>query len=279
MTWMLRIEHHTGYRYRSEVLSSYNEARMTPLTTDRQTTVDSRVEVEPATRMFRYLDYWATVVDAFDLHVPHTELAVRARSVVETSEAPPRPEGSRWDELGSEPVTDRFCEFLAPTRYVPADPELSALATELAAGRTPAEAVEAAAGWVGSHLTYTRGATEVSTSALEAFWAGHGVCQDYAHLTLALLRAMGVPSRYASGYLHGADAKPGDMVSGESHAWIEAWLGDWWAFDPTNGVPVGERHALVGRGRDYSDVPPLKGVYNAGASEALDVEVRITRLA
>jgi transglutaminase-like putative cysteine protease len=279
VTWMLRIEHHTGYRYRSEVLSSYNEARMTPLTTDRQTTVDSRVEVEPAARMFRYLDYWATVVDAFDLHMPHTELAVRARSVVETNEAPQRPDGPGWDVLGSEPVLDRFSEFLAPSAYVSADAELFALATELSAGRSPGEAVEAAAGWVNSHLTYTPGATQVSTSALEAFRAGHGVCQDYTHLMLALLRVMGVPSRYASGYLHQADAQPGDVVSGESHAWVEAWLGDWWGFDPTNGVPAGQRHALVGRGRDYSDVPPLKGVYNAGTSQALDVEVRITRLA
>ncbi|MDQ1569186.1 MAG: hypothetical protein QOF96_4066, partial [Actinomycetota bacterium] len=97
---------------------------------------------------------------------------------------------------------------------------------------------------------------------------------------IALLRAAGVPARYASGYLHtGKDVRPGDTVSGESHAWVEAWLGDWWAFDPTNGVPVGERHALVGRGRDYADVPPLKGVYNTGSPEALEVEVRISRLA
>jgi transglutaminase-like putative cysteine protease len=279
MSWMLRIDHRTGYRYRSEVLASYNEARMTPLTTDRQMTVDCRVEVEPAARIFRYLDYWATVVDAFDLHVPHTELVVRARSVVETSVAPPRPDGPGWDELGSGTVTDRFCEFLAPTGYVPADPELSAVAAELSAGRSPGEAVELTAAWVNSHLTYTPGATHVSTSALEAFRAGHGVCQDHAHLTLALLRAMGIPSRYVSGYLHEPDAEPGDVVSGESHAWVEVWLGDWWPIDPTNGGAVGERHALVGRGRDYSDVPPLKGVYRAGAAEALEVEVRITRLA
>jgi transglutaminase-like putative cysteine protease len=279
MSWMLRIEHDTGYRYRSEVLASYNEARMTPLTTDRQTAVDVRVEVEPAARVFRYLDYWATVVDAFDLHVPHTELTVRAWSLVETSGAPRRPDGPGWDDLASEPLCDRFCEFLAPTTYVPADPELSALVAELSAGRRPAEAVEAIAGWVNSNLTYTPGVTQVSTSALEAFRAGHGVCQDYAHLTLALLRAAGIPSRYVSGYLHQPDAQPGDVVAGESHAWVEAWLGEWWAFDPTNGVPAGERHALVGRGRDYADVPPLKGVYRAGAPEALEVEVRITRLA
>jgi transglutaminase-like putative cysteine protease len=145
--------------------------------------------------------------------------------------------------------------------------------------------VEGVAGFVASHLSYTPGVTEVSTSAVEAFEAGHGVCQDYAHLTLGLLRAMGVPGRYASGYLHPKKhARLGDTVTGESHAWVEAWVGDWWGFDPTNGVPAGERHVLVGRGRDYADVPPLKGVYSAregeGAKpEPVKVEVRTTRLA
>jgi transglutaminase-like putative cysteine protease len=280
MSWMLRIQHHTGYRYRDEVHASYNEARMTPLTTDRQTAVESRVEVDPRTRSYRYLDYWATVVDVFDIHVPHTTLTVTATSVVETTEAPPQPPDPGWEELSSEPVLDRFAEFLAPTPYAPAAPELVALATDLRDGRDPGATVDAVAGFVHEHLSYTTGVTEVSSSALEAWRAEAGVCQDYAHLSIALLRAAGVPARYASGYLHtGEDVRPGDTVSGESHAWVEAWLGDWWAFDPTNGVPVGERHALVGRGRDYADVPPLKGVYNAGTPEALDVEVRITRLA
>ena len=146
------------------------------------------------------------------------------------------------------------------------------------------------AGFVASHLRYTPGVTEVSTSALEAFQAGQGVCQDYAHLTLALLRTIGVPARYVSGYLHPRkDAPKGEVVSGESHAWVEAWVGDWWGFDPTNGVPAGERHVIVGRGRDYADVPPIRGIYSeratpdgealAEATGAVDVEVRISRLA
>ncbi len=280
MGWMLRIEHLSRYRYGSEVLASYNEARMTPLTTDRQTTLESRVEVEPSTYRYRYLDYWATVVDAFDVHRPHTAMTVQATSVVETSRAPELPDGPGWHDLASESVLERFAEFLAPTPYVPADPELAAIATGLARGRRPSEAVRAVGEWVADHLTYTPGVTEVSTSALEAFHAGHGVCQDCPTPTLSLLRAMGIPGRYASGYLHTqGDAQPGDGVSGESHAWIEAWLGDWWAIDPTNGVPAGERHALVGRGRDYADVPPLKGIFSAAETAALDVEVRIARLA
>jgi transglutaminase-like putative cysteine protease len=280
MSWMLRIEHRTEYRYRDEVSASYNEARMTPLTTDRQMTVESRVEVHPRTRSYRYLDYWATVVDVFDIHVPHSTLTVTATSVVETTEAPSQPPDPGWDLLTSEPVLDSHAEFLAPTAYAPIDPELVALAVDLRNGWGPGATVDAVSRFVRGHLAYTPGSTEVSSSALEALHQKAGVCQDYAHLSIALLRAAGVPARYASGYLHtGKDARPGDTVSGESHAWVEVWLGDWWPFDPTNGVAVGERHAVVGRGRDYADVPPLKGVYNTGTPEALDVEVRITRLA
>ena len=280
MSWMLRIEHRSTYRYGDEVLSSYNEARMTPLTTDRQTAVESRVEVEPRSRSYRYLDYWASVVDVFDIHVPHTTLTCTATSVVETTEAPPQPPDPGWDVLTSEPVLDRFAEFLAPTPYTPAESELVKLAIDLRNGWGPGATVDTISRFVRSHLKYTAGVTEVSSSALEALHHEAGVCQDYAHLSIALLRAAGVPARYVSGYLHtGKDARPGDTVSGESHAWVEAWLGDWWPFDPTNGTAVGERHAVVGRGRDYADVPPLKGVHSSGTAESLEVEVRITRLA
>ena len=280
MSWMLRIEHRSTYRYRDEVLSSYNEARVTPLTTDRQTTVESRVEVDPRVRSFRYLDYWATVVDVFDIHVPHTTLAITATSVVETTQAPPQPPDPGWELLRSEAVLDKYIEFLAPTPYTPAEPELVDLAIELRNGWGPGATVDAISRFVRSRLEYTSGVTAVSSSALEALRGEAGVCQDYAHLSIALLRAAGVPARYVSGYLHtDKEARPGDTVSGESHAWVEAWLGDWWAFDPTNGVGVGERHAAVGRGRDYADVPPIKGVHSTGTPDALDVEVRITRLA
>jgi transglutaminase-like putative cysteine protease len=277
MSWMLRIEHRSAYRYRDEVISSYNEARMTPLTTDRQTTVESRVEVEPRTRSYRYLDYWASVVDVFDIHVPHTTLTITARSVVETMEAPALP---GWELLTSEPVLDRLAEFLAPTAYTPAASELADLAIELRNGWGPGATVDSVSRYVRGHLKYRPGVTEVSSSALEALHHEAGVCQDYAHLSIALLRAAGIPARYVSGYLHtGKDARPGDTVSGESHAWVEAWLGEWWPFDPTNGTAVGERHAVVGRGRDYADVTPLKGVHSSGTPDSLEVEVRITRLA
>jgi transglutaminase-like putative cysteine protease len=118
----------------------------------------------------------------------------------------------------------------------------------------------------------------VSTSAAEALAARRGVCQDFAHVFLARVRALGIPARYVSGYLHSAqDPTIGGTEKGESHAWAEAWMGDWVPVDPTSGEIPGLRHVLVARGRDYRDVAPLRGIYSGGAAHALDVEVELTR--
>ncbi|MHB1535072.1 MAG: transglutaminase family protein [Acidimicrobiales bacterium] len=276
MSWKLHIRHATGFRYRGEVTSSYNEARVTPLSTDRQLAVETAVEVTPATRTFRYWDYWGTLVDAFDIHEPHTELSVVGTSVVETSYPPEPSTAAGWDDLGSGDVGGRFAELLAPTPYVPA---LPGAGFEPDRSRSPAHAVEAAAGWVRGHLRYGKGTTDVGTTAADALRIGAGVCQDFTHLTLALLRGMGIPARYVSGYLHPSECAEVDTVTtGESHAWVEAWTGEWWGFDPTHQCAVGERHVAVGRGRDYLDVAPLKGVYHGAPAEALTVSVEITRL-
>jgi transglutaminase-like putative cysteine protease len=128
-------------------------------------------------------------------------------------------------------------------------------------------------------VAYRSGSTGVATSALQAWQQGSGVCQDIAHVTCALLRSVGLPAAYVSGYLHPrVDAEVGTASTGESHAWVEVWLGGWWAYDPTNRIPAGERHVVVGRGRDYGDVPPLKGLYSGGGSQRLGVSVEVTRL-
>ncbi len=278
MTWRLRIRHTTGYRYKGEVRSSYNEARVTPLSTDRQVAVETSVDVAPPTRTYRYWDYWGTLVDAFDLHVPHTELSVVGTSVVETSPPEEPAEGADWDDLAGPENRDRFAELLAPTAYVPVIEEGLEEAPG-GEGLRPVEAVQAAAAWVHDRLEYVKGTTDVRTTALDALRIGSGVCQDFAHLTLAVLRRMGIPSRYVSGYLHPRTSAPAETTSmGESHAWVEAWTGEWWGLDPTHDVPVGERHVVVGRGRDYGDVSPLRGVYHGAPAEDLTVSVEITRL-
>ncbi|MFE9788605.1 transglutaminase domain-containing protein [Nocardia salmonicida] len=280
MSWRIRVVHTTGYVYDAPVTRSFNEARLTPRADSRQNVILNRVETVPATRAYRYTDYWGTAVTAFDLHAPHTELEVTGSSVVETEPFAEPTEELSWDELQGGRVIDRFDEMLSPTAYVPRDRKLSTVARQLSRGEEPAKAVVRAAEWVHKEMDYIAGTTSVHTSALQAFAERRGVCQDYAHLTLVLLRSMGIPSRYVSGYLHPKPgAEIGETVAGQSHAWIEAWTGQWWGYDPTNNLAVNEQHVSVGVGRDYADVPPLKGVFSGGGSTDLEVVVEVTRLA
>jgi transglutaminase-like putative cysteine protease len=200
--------------------------------------------------------------------------------VVETAAARPAPPEVGWDELTDPALRDRFAELLVPSRYVVAEPEVDEVAARLRAAHPPVEAGRHAVGWVHDTLDYVRGATQVGTTSAEARAGGKGVCQDFSHLALAVLRAAGLPARYVSGYLHpSSKAEPGHTLAGQSHAWIEAWVGDWMPFDPTNGSPVGERHVVVGRARDYADLPPLNGIFHGGPAKALGVSVELTRLA
>lgn len=279
MSWKVGISHRSGYVYGGEVWASYNEARVTPLSTDRQVVIEAQVEVSPLTGTYRYWDYWGTLVDAFEVHGAHDELSVTGTSVVETSEEPPPPKSS-WAVLRDRPASERLDELMAPTAYVPLIPELVEAMVARADVADPVEAVQTAMAWVGERLHYVPGATNVNTTAADALALGAGVCQDYAHLALGALRAMGIPARYVSGYIHPSpDAAVGDVVEGQSHAWIEAWVGGWWGIDPTHGGGVGKRHVVVGRGRDYADVLPLKGVYHGGPPAALTVGVEFIRLA
>jgi transglutaminase-like putative cysteine protease len=278
--WRMRVVHATGYAYRTPVTASYNEARLTPRSDSRQNVIINRVETAPATRSYRYVDYWGTAVTAFDLHAPHTELQVTSSSVVETDRTEAPAATINWADLDSVAVLDRFDEVLTPTRYTPFSKRIERTARSLAKGREPHDAVLAAAKWVHSELQYVRGTTGVHSSGLDALTEGKGVCQDFAHLTLILLRSMGIPARYVSGYLHpNPDAVIGDTIEGESHAWIQAWTGSWWNYDPTNDTEITEQYISVGFGRSYADVAPLKGIYLGQGSSDLDVVVEMTRLA
>jgi transglutaminase-like putative cysteine protease len=279
VSWQIRIEHSTGYRYASPVASSYNEARIIPQTGGGQLTLEAQVATEPSATLYRYWDYWGSQVTAFDVHVPHTELVVTGRSLVRTPPEAPQREGIGWDALRGDDIADQFVEFLRPATYTPDHEELRAAGTELAAAHDSASFVLAVGDWVRERLTYRTGTTDVHTSAVEAWKQGEGVCQDFAHLALVLMRSAGMPARYVSGYLHPKDdAQVGETVAGQSHAWVEGWFGGWWGFDPTNAVPAGPRHVVVARGRDYDDVPPMRGVYSGGASSSLGVTVNVTRL-
>jgi transglutaminase-like putative cysteine protease len=242
VSWLLEIVHETRMHYQGAARASYNEARMTPLTLPSQTALQTRVSVGNGTPVWAY----------------------------------PR----AWDELRAGADTGLVAEYLAATPRTTVDTALAEAARERTRGADPLETASAIAGWVRDRVEYMPGATEVQTSAQEAWDKGQGVCQDIAHLTVALLRETGLPARYVSGYLHPRpEAGLGQAIAGQSHAWVEYWAGDWVAADPTNQASVGEGHVVVARGRDYADVPPLKGIYHGAPSVAMDVTVEVTRLA
>jgi transglutaminase-like putative cysteine protease len=272
--WRLQIEHTTTFRYPTPARASYNEVRQIPLTAARQTTLEARILTTPGAPQYSYSDYWGTQVVAFNVDRPHHELSVLGISLVETQPAVDAPTAA-WEEL--EAVADRHAEFLTESRYTRADEQLTAMAVALRMA-SPVATIEAVVEWVNASLEYVRGVTHVHTSAAEAFEEGRGVCQDFAHLALTVLRAGGVPARYVSGYLYpDEEAAVGAEAEAESHAWVEAWAGGWWGLDPTNDVAIGRRHVVVARGRDYADVPPVRGIYAGGADHQTSVTVRITR--
>jgi transglutaminase-like putative cysteine protease len=278
--WRLQVVHRTRFHYSGPVRSSYNEARLTPESSSRQTTLRSRVEIEPAATAYAYRDYWGSTVTAFDLHTPHEELVVTGTSIVEAGPQPAGHQPAGWADLADRGVRDRFGELLVPTRLTAMDAEVVAEARAAVGDAEPAEAGRAVCRFVRERMEYLSGSTNVKTNAMQAWRSGKGVCQDISHVTVGLLRELGLPARYVSGYLHPkADAGIGQAVTGESHAWVEWWDGGWTAFDPTNSAEVAVRHVTLGRGRDYGDVPPFKGIFSGPASEGHTVTVEVTRLA
>ncbi len=277
----LQITHKTGYRYADVVDASFNEVRMTPLDTGGQVLLSHHLYVTPGATPMVYTDYWGAFVESFDVHVPHRQLEIVATSTVDTPPMRFYGPGLAWEFLHTDEIRGEFSEFLVPSAYVDdarTDEARSAVVTGMLESDSPDTAVRLGIEAVRSRITYTPGATTVSTTALQAWASGHGVCQDFSHALLSLLRACGIPARYVSGYLHTEEEAPGETVIGESHAWVEYWDTDWRAIDPTNDRAVGSAHVVVARGRDYADVPPLMGIYAGGASEGLGVSVEITQI-
>jgi len=279
--WRLRIKHVTGFTYAGTAHTSYNEARMTPLTVPGQNTLFSQIECNPGATTWRYRDYWGTQVTVFDLQRPHQQLKVTASSLVETAARSSELAASvDWAALRAESTVDTYLEYLTPTELTTVDAVLAETAESLVGGDSPGHTAHAIAEWVRANVEYMPGSTGVRTSAREAWALRKGVCQDIAQLTAGMLRSVGIPARYVSGYLYPRpDAEVGDTDAGQSHAWVEWWTGEWVGFDPTNGSSVDKRHVIVARGRDYGDVTPLKGVYHGAPATELGVTVDITRLA
>lgn len=276
----LRIRHSTGFSYGGEVTASYNEARMLPASAEGQLVLYSNLEILPISAHHSYVDYWGTRVSSFEILTPHRELALTATSLVEVRERDHPERRLEWTALADELETrTEYVEQLGQTHRTRPPVELVDAAKDLVASAdSPCDAALAIATLVGERIEYMPGVTGVHTTAVEAWEQGKGVCQDITHLAIGALRAVGIPARYVSGYLHPIpDAPIGQTVAGESHAWLEWFCGSWRGFDPTNLVDIGERHVRVGHGRDYMDVAPLRGVYAGPYGSSLFVTVEITR--
>lgn len=280
MASQLRIVHRTGYRYAGPVGASHNEARMTPRATREQVPLASKIEVTPVAWIHNFVDYWGTPVTAFEIAEPHSRLDVVATSTVDVGERLTQGTGAEWDDLIEPNFTDRYVEWLAIGDHVDPGAELRRLAVDIARqAESPAVAAAAILDVIRERVDYVPGSTGVNTSASAVWATGAGVCQDLVHLSLGALRTVGIPCRYVSGYVM-PDSQPviGEAHTGESHAWLQFWDGAWVGVDPTNNTVPGDFHVEIGVGRDYFDVPPLKGVYAGAESSDLFVEVEITVL-
>lgn len=274
-----RVAHTTTYRYTGPISASHNEIRMTPLTEENQVTLESRLRIRPLTWSHTYRDYWGTSVTALETAGVHEALELEAISTVECSDPQHVRTDASWDEVRSAERIDRCFEWLEtrPSTALPDD--VHARFAAAVEGLSPAGTVAKVIELVRAELEYEAGWTVATTSAAEAWEAKKGVCQDFVHITIGALRHLGIPARYVSGYLTpDPDAPLGQPLSGESHAWVEWWGGDWVGVDPTNLKAVGADHIVVARGRDYEDVPPFTGVYLGDEEAELSVEVSVTRL-
>ena len=200
----LRIEHTTGFDYQGEVGASYNEARMLPSSTDSQFVLSSQLDIDPSTAVAHYIDYFGTRVAAFDVLAAHSSLTITARSLVEVRPRPIMHGEMTWDQLAREaPRAISTVEMLGGSPRTAAHPDVAELAASIAGQYdTPSRAALAIAEAIGGAVEYVPGATGVPSTGAEAWEERKGVCQDMAHITLGALRAVGIPARYVSGYLH-----------------------------------------------------------------------------
>ena len=282
------LVHTTEFLYDGPVSESYNEVRLRPLQDEKQSCLSFRLTTNPGSRGTAYRDSHGNWVHQFNVLREHRQLKVEAESVVlahDSAEAPDAPVTlAEFDQNRAAMCEENF-DFLAPTAYVPHLAELREFieAAEKKCDGTVAGFARAASDVIHSSFRYVKGATHVHSSIEDSLSIGAGVCQDFAHMLLGVVRMRGIPGKYVSGYLvpGGAvspDAKPESVIGGHaSHAWAEALMpnGNWMALDPTFGKPVGLRHVRVAYGRDYGDVAPVRGVYKGQAGQRLSVDVRV----
>jgi transglutaminase-like putative cysteine protease len=277
------IRYLTEYRYDAPVTDNLNSLRVRPATNSLQRTDEFSIRVEPEARMSRYVDYFGTEVIEFGIAKPHDHLVidVRARVVTKAQDDPPE---LGWDALASPKYREAAGEFLLPAGNEPRDPTMLEYLDQFIDSETPLATLGALAEMIPNRFEYNQDATYVGSTVEDLFAAGGGVCQDFVHLGLIMLRRRGIAARYVSGYLWAAPQEgDGDSLEVETHAWLEALLpGErepvWVGCDPTNRRLADESHVKIGHGRLYSDVPPVKGVFAGAAGSHLQASVTMSRL-
>ncbi len=282
------IRYLTEYLYDAPVSDNLNALRVRPATTSSQRCDEFHTRIDPEARVSRHLDYFGTEVLEFGIPTDHDQLTIDVRARVVTSEPADPPAGS-WASLGSPAYLDAGGEFALPWQDQPSIAGLREFDEALDAA-TPLEAVQQLCQLIPDRFEYRPGVTYVGSSVSDLLDARAGVCQDFVHLSLVLLRRRGIAARYVSGYLWAAGEGGGsDSVEVDTHAWLEALLpGDasspahgepvWVGADPTNRRLAGETHVKIGHGRFYADVPPVKGLYLGGANSQLIAAVSMSRL-
>lgn len=284
----LDIRYRCSFEYGELVHESHNELRACPVSDHRQTLLQYRVTTSPLARVFSFEDYWGTRVDTFGVREPHIFLEVVAEATVETRSTPLLTTSPAMVMLRDPKFLEEHWEYLAPSPHTQWEDRVTKEAIAQV-DLTGNEVVSVALGIhrrVGSLLSYRPGTTYIGVNIEQVLERGEGVCQDYAHLAVAMCRSVGIPARYVSGYLFTESDATGedtdlDEVTVQTHAWFEAAVPGvgWLALDPTNRQAVGLRHVKIGHGRDYDDVSPLRGTYSGPPNATLEVSVEMRRLA
>jgi transglutaminase-like putative cysteine protease len=285
----LRVVHRTSYHYGEMVTTSRHEARLSPREHEHQHTISHTIEImpRPVLRRRRF-DYFGNRALHFSLDEPHRALEVVATSVVEVQPLilPDLARTPPWETVRDRLRRDRKRDVLDAyemTFESPHVPWLAALGEyatpSFPPGRPVLQAVRDLVHRIHGDFVYDARATDVSTPLGRVLEARRGVCQDFAHLALGCLRALGLAGRYVSGYLltRPPPGKPRLVGADASHAWIATWVPElgWIDFDPTNDLIPGEEHVTIGHGRDFSDVTPIRGVILGGGAHALEVSVDV----
>jgi transglutaminase-like putative cysteine protease len=279
------VRHTTTFRYEPEVRESVMEVRLQPRSDGEQRCLSFTLDVNPAATIMQYRDFTGNTVHHFDIAGRHEQVKVTAQSAVEVQSVPvPRvADSGDWADLDALVAGNDHWEMLLPSHFAHSSEELQRLATELKCERrgNPLALLIEINESIYKLFAYVKNSTKVDSPIEEALQARQGVCQDFAHIMIALVRPLTIPCRYVSGYMFHRDRgeKEKDRsLQGASHAWVEALVPGWgWvAFDPTNNLVGGDRHIRVAIGRDYADVPPTRGVYKGEAQSELSVAVTVS---